>query len=167
MTVSWTLTRSGRLENEQIRTGLVVSGAFLGLLGFALPFFAQCRFRYPAINYGIGVPLAAVGLVGRVYPMIHLRRQGTTTALGEVEKLVDTGPYSWVRHPQYSFGFVLLCGWYVIWGAVYSLGMMPFIGGMIYVQALIEENGILEKRFGREYAAYSERVGMLIPRIGR
>lgn len=159
------LTKSGKLESKRLRNGFVASGAFLGFLALALPFFQQPYFQNPIVNYAIGLPLAAVGLKGRVYPMIYLRRQGTTTAMDEVEKLVDTGPYGWVRHPQYTFGFILLCGWFLVWGAAYSLCLMPLIGGIIYSQALIEERYVLEKKFGREYAEYRKRVGMLIPRI--
>ncbi len=163
--ISLYLTRWGRLENPRLRNGFVVSGALLGFLAMALPLFRQPRFQSPIINYAIGLPLAGAGLIGRVYPMIYLRSRGTTTAMDEVRKLVDTGPYGWVRHPQYTSGFVLLGGWFLVWGAVYSLCLMPLIGGIIYAQALIEERYVLEKKFGREYTQYKNRVGMLIPRI--
>ena len=159
------LTKSDRLESKRLRYCLVASGAFFGLLAFVLPFFQQPHFQNPILNYAVGLPLTVVGLIGRVYPMIYLRQQGTTTAMEEVGKLVDTGPYRWVRHPQYTFGFILLCGWFLVWGAVYSLCLMPLIGVIIYSQALIEERYVLEKKFGREYAEYKKRVGMLIPRI--
>lgn len=162
---SWYLSESDRLENIYLRNGFVVSGALLGFVALALPFFQQTRFQNPIVNYAIGLPLTAVGLAGRIYPMIYLQRQGTTTALDEVGKLVDTGPYAWVRHPQYTFGLLLLGGWFLAWGAVNSLLMLPLIGGIIYVQALIEERYILEKRFGSEYKEYKKRVGMLIPRV--
>ncbi|MBM3301555.1 MAG: isoprenylcysteine carboxylmethyltransferase family protein [Deltaproteobacteria bacterium] len=159
------LTKSSKLESTRLRSGFVATGAFLGLLALALPFFQQPHVQNPIVNYAIGLPLTAVGLIGRVYPMIYLRRQGTTTAMDEVGKLVDTGPYGWVRHPQYTFGIVSLGGWFLVWGAVYSLCLMPLIGGIIYVQAVIEERYILEKKFGREYTEYRKRVGMLIPRV--
>ncbi len=164
---SFYLARSGRLESTPLRDAFVVSGAFIGLVAFALPFFQQPRFQSPFVNYAIGLPLSAVGLVGRAVPMIYLRRQGTTTAMDEMGKLVDTGPYSWVRHPQYTFGIVLLAGWFLVWGAVYSLCLVPLVGAVIYVQALIEERYILEKRFGREYREYKRRVGMFLPRVAR
>jgi protein-S-isoprenylcysteine O-methyltransferase Ste14 len=161
------LTKSGRMENARLRNAFVVSGAFLGFLALALPFFQQMQFKNVILNCAIGLPLTVVGLLGRVYPMIYLQRQGTTTALEEVGKLVESGPYGWVRHPQYTFGFLMLGGWFLVWGAVYSLGTLPLIGGIIYIQALIEERYILEKKFGKEYIEYKKRVGMLIPRISQ
>ena len=59
-------------------------------------------FNSPLVQYGLGLPLFVLGALGRVYPMICLRKKSTTTTLGEVEKLVDSGPYAWVRHPQYT-----------------------------------------------------------------
>ena len=166
ISLSFLLTRSGKLENETIRKSLVGAGAMLGFLGLALPLFAQPTFQSPVVQYGFGWPLLILGLFGRVYPAVTLRRKGTTTTLDEVGKLVDTGPYAWVRHPQYSAGLVMLLGWFLVWGAWYALGLMPIIAALIYAQALIEEKYILEKMFGETYAAYRERVGMLLPRPG-
>jgi protein-S-isoprenylcysteine O-methyltransferase Ste14 len=164
---SFLLSRSGRLENETVRKALVGAGAMLGFLTLALPLFEQPTFHRPLAQYGFGLPLLVLGMLGRVYPMIYLRQKGTTTTLDEVGKLVDSGPYAWVRHPQYFAGLLLLLGWFLTWGAWYALGFMPIIAGMIYAQALIEEKYILEKMFGEAYAAYRERVGMLLPRLAR
>jgi protein-S-isoprenylcysteine O-methyltransferase Ste14 len=162
---SFLLTRSGKLRGERVRKALVGAGAMLGFLGLALPLFQQPTFQSPLVQYGLGLPLLVLGLLGRIYPALYLRRQGTTTTLHEVGKLVDSGPYAWVRHPQYTAGLLLLLGWFLAWGAWYALGFMPIIAGMVYVQALIEEKYILEKTFGEAYAAYRERVGMLLPRL--
>jgi protein-S-isoprenylcysteine O-methyltransferase Ste14 len=81
-----------------------------------------------------------------------------------VSKLVDTGPYAWVRHPQYTAGQVMLLGWFLIWGAWYALCVLPLMAAIIYVQVHIEEKSILEKIFGEAYTAYRKRVGMLLPR---
>lgn len=159
------LTRSGKLEQAGLRTAFLAAGAFFGLLAFTPPFFQQPYFHSPLFQYAIGLSLTVIGLLGRIYPMIYLRKQGTTTTLYEGEKLMDTGPYAWVRHPQYTFGTVLLSDWYLMWGAAYSLCMLLLITGIIYAQALIEEKFILEKKFGREYQAYQQRVGMLAPRV--
>lgn len=173
ISLSFVLTRSGKLENETIRKSLVGAGAMLGFLGLALPLFAQPTFQSPVVQYGFGWPLLILGLFGRVYPAVYLRRKGTTTMLDEVGKLVDTGPYAWVRHPQYSAGLVMLLGWFLVWGAWYALGFIPIIAALIYAQALIEEKYILEKMAegnafdGEAYAAYREQVGMLLPRLGR
>jgi protein-S-isoprenylcysteine O-methyltransferase Ste14 len=163
---SFILIRFGYLERTSLRISFMVSGAFFGFIAFTLPFFQQPFFHNPILQFAAGLPLIAVGLAGRVYALVYLRRQGTTTTLDEVEKLVDTGPYAWVRHPQYSFGMGMLVGWYLLWGAAYSLYMLPLIGGIIYAQASIEEKFILVRIFGAKYQAYRQRVGMFLPRMG-
>jgi len=74
------LTRSDKLENKTLRKGFVAFGALFGLLAFVLPFFQQPHFQNPVLIYAVGLPLTVAGLTGRVYPMIYLQRQGTTTA---------------------------------------------------------------------------------------
>jgi protein-S-isoprenylcysteine O-methyltransferase Ste14 len=96
--------------------------------------------------------------------MLYLRKKGTTTTLDEVSKLVDTGPYAWVRHPQYTAGLVMLLGWFLVWVAWYALFVPPLMATIIYAQAHIEEKYILEKMFGEAYTVYRKRVGMLLPR---
>ncbi|MBM4464436.1 MAG: isoprenylcysteine carboxylmethyltransferase family protein [Chloroflexi bacterium] len=153
------------LESEAVRKALVGAGAMLGFLTLALPLFEQPTFDNPTVQYGLGLPLLIMGLLGRVYPMMYLRKKGTTTTLDKVGKLVDSGPYAWVRHPQYTAGLVMLLGWFLAWGAWYALCVLPFMAGIIYAQARVEEKHILEKMFGEAYAAYRERVGMLLPRL--
>ncbi len=162
---SFLLTRLGKLGSEAVRKALVVAGAMLGFLAFTLVLFEQPFFHSPVTQFGLGLPLLVLGLLGRAYPAIYLRRKGTTTTLAEVDKLVQNGPYAWVRHPQYTAGLIMLLGWFLAWGAWYALASTPIIVGMIYAQALIEEKYILEKLFGATYAAYRERVGMLLPRL--
>ncbi len=161
------VTRFIKAKSPFLKNAFVILGSTLGFLSFLLPFFDQPNVQNLFVAYAIGLPLTLIGLIGRIYPMIYLRKQGTTTAMDEVGKLVDTGPYGWVRHPQYTFGFILLCGWFLVWGALYGLYLLPLIGGIIFCQALIEEKYILEKKFEQEYGAYRKRVGMLLPKIAR
>ena len=162
--LSFLLTQSGKLENKSVRKTLVSAGAMLGFLTFVLPIFEQPTFKHPLFQYVLGYLLLILGLFGRIYPMIYLRKKGTTTTLDEVSKLVDTGPYAWVRHPQYTAGLVMLLGWFLVWGAWYALCVLPLMAVIIYAQAHIEEKYILEKMFGEAYTAYRKRVGMLLPR---
>lgn len=158
------LTQSGKLENKAVRKTLVLAGAMIGFLTFMLPIFEQPTFNLPLFQNVLGYLLLVLGLFGRIYPMLYLSKKGTTTTLDEVSKLVDTGPYAWVRHPQYSAGLVMLLGWFLVWGGWYALCVLPLMAAIIYAQAHIEEKYILEKMFGEAYTAYRKRVRMLLPR---
>ena len=163
--VSWLVAKSGRLEHKSLRNGLAAAGVVTGIFAFSLPFFEQPVLRSIVLNYIVGIPLAVFGLVARVYPMIYLRRRGTSTTLNDVARIVDTGPYGIVRHPQYVGGILLLIAWFLIWGALYCLYLVPLIALLILAQVFIEEKYILEKELGGEYREYRERVGMFLPRL--
>ena len=164
---SWLLAKSGRLENKLLRNGFVTAGAIIGIFAFALPFFEQPNFHNIVLNYVIGIPLAVFGLIARVYPMIYLRKKGTTTALGKVVKIVDTGPYGIVRHPQYAGGILFMIGWFLIWGAIYCLYLVPLFILLVIAGAYIEEKYILQREFGEAYEKYRKRVGMFFPKLRR
>jgi len=160
---SYILIRSNKLTNPFVQNLFVAAGALIGLFMFTLPFFLQPKFFNIFINYVIGIPVAAFGIIFRVYPMLYLRRYKTTTAMGAVKKVVDTGPYRIMRHPQYFSGIIMILGWFIIWGAIYCLYILPLFIILIFIQAYIEEKYILEKAFGKEYLDYKKSVRMLLP----
>ena len=164
---SWFLAKSDKLENKLLRNGFLVAGAIIGFFAFVLVFFEQRNFQDMVLNYVIGIPFFVFGMIARMYPMIYLRKRGTTTTLDEVVKIVDTGPYKIIRHPQYAGGILLLIGWYLTWGSIYCLFLVPLIALLIVVQAFIEEKYILEKEFGGAYGEYRKKVGMFFPKIRR
>ena len=164
---SWLTARSGRLGSKSLRNGLTAAGVVTGVSAFSLPFFEQPVLRSIVLNYIVGIPLAVFGLLARVYPMMYLRKRATTTTLSDVARIIDTGPYGIVRHPQYVGGILMLIGWFLLWGASYCLHLVPLIALLILTQASIEEKHILGKKLGGEYETYRERVGMFFPKLKR
>lgn len=80
------------------------------------------------------------------------------------EKLMVTGPYAIVRHPQY-FGWIIAhVGTSVLLSASYSTFFTPFLLGLIILISKKEEEGLIEE-FGDEYKNYKKKVPMLIPKI--
>jgi protein-S-isoprenylcysteine O-methyltransferase Ste14 len=80
-------------------------------------------------------------------------------------KLVTTGIYAHVRHPQY-LGFLLLTlGMNILWVAISTLLLWPVLA-ILYYRLAKKEDKELEERFGEEYRKYERNVPMLIPRIG-
>lgn len=86
-------------------------------------------------------------------------------ALSADHKLIQTGPYRWIRHPIYTSMFCLLMAtaaantWWPMWVA----GAVAFIVGTeIRVRA---EERLLEQHFGDEFREYRSRVRAYIPFI--
>jgi len=79
-------------------------------------------------------------------------------------KLVTTGIYGHVRHPQY-LGFLLLTlGMNMLWVTLSTLLLWPILA-ILYYRLAKEEDKELEEKFGEEYRNYKRAVPMLIPRI--
>jgi len=80
--------------------------------------------------------------------------------------LATTGPYSYVRHPQYV-GFVLVMfGFLLQWPTILTLAMFPFLVWMYARLARQEERDTLAT-FGTTYTDYAARVPAFIPRLSR
>jgi protein-S-isoprenylcysteine O-methyltransferase Ste14 len=80
-------------------------------------------------------------------------------------KLVQNGPYSYIRHPGY-LGYVLLAlGVAIGYSSLVSLAsvLLLLLPGLIY-RINVEEK-LLSEHFGESYRQYASQVKRLIPRI--
>lgn len=80
------------------------------------------------------------------------------------DKVVTTGVYSMVRHPQHLGALMAHVGISFLLSAWYSLLFTPLMIVLIYLISRKEEEE-LTKEFGKEYEDYKEKVPMLIPRL--
>ncbi|HXH04353.1 MAG TPA: isoprenylcysteine carboxylmethyltransferase family protein [Candidatus Competibacteraceae bacterium] len=79
-------------------------------------------------------------------------------------ELATTGPYRYVRHPQYV-GFVLIMfGFLLQWPTLPTLLMFPVLVWLYARLARREEQEVLE-RFGDRYRQYAARTPAFIPRF--
>jgi len=80
------------------------------------------------------------------------------------EKIVTTGVYSIVRHPQYLGGLLAHLGISLLLSALYSLLFTSLMLVLIYLISKKEEQELI-REFGKEYERYKKKVPMLIPRL--
>src|SRR5215207_4125536 len=79
-------------------------------------------------------------------------------------RLATTGPYAYIRHPQYD-GFVLIMiGFLLQWPTLLTLAMFPILVTMYARLARREEREVLEE-FGEEYARYAATTPAFFPRL--
>jgi protein-S-isoprenylcysteine O-methyltransferase Ste14 len=107
--------------------------------------------------------LVFAGLAFCWWARIHLGRLwSSNVGRKEDHYVVQSGPYAWVRHPIYS-GIMLAS-----FATAAQMGTMAALAGAAimalgwYVKARMEER-FLRAELGPAYAAYAERVAMLIP----
>ena len=84
---------------------------------------------------------------------------------GVPERLATSGGYRIVRHPLYGSYVLYFVGIPILFSNLLLLVLIFGIWGY-YRTAKMEEE-ILVKEFGEEYRNYQQRVGMLLPLIGK
>lgn len=114
-------------------------------------FFHHIVFTISKVIMGIGILLVIYG-----WKQIYQAKG----------KLVTTGLYRYVRHPQY-LGFLLITlGMNVQWLTIIMLALWPVLV-LLYNKLSKTEEKEAEKTFGEEYLKYKRRVPAFIPRIRR
>jgi protein-S-isoprenylcysteine O-methyltransferase Ste14 len=79
-------------------------------------------------------------------------------------KLATTGPYAYVRHPQYVAFIVIMFGFLLQWPTLLTLVMFPVLVWMYVHLAHKEERDALNE-FGQQYARYTEITPAFVPRL--
>jgi methanethiol S-methyltransferase len=80
--------------------------------------------------------------------------------------LATTGPYAYVRHPQYDGFILIMLGFLLQWPTLVTLIMFPILVTMYVRLARREEREVLSE-FGDEYGRYANRTPAFLPRAGR
>jgi protein-S-isoprenylcysteine O-methyltransferase Ste14 len=137
---------------------------------FAVPIFQNLSVSVPATDFSISafhliifIPLFAMGAWLGIKGVKEITLK--TAETHKPEKIVATGIYSLVRHPQYLGGLLAHMGISFLLSAWYSLLSTPLMTLLIYLISKKEEQELI-KEFGKEYEDYKKRVPMLIPRLG-
>ncbi len=81
-------------------------------------------------------------------------------------KLATTGPYAYVRHPQYAGFILIMLGFLFQWPTLVTLIMFPILVTMYVKLARREEGEVLEE-FGERYARYAANTPAFFPSMGR
>jgi protein-S-isoprenylcysteine O-methyltransferase Ste14 len=90
-------------------------------------------------------------------------------ALYEAQKthtLAITGPYAYVRHPQYAGFILIMLGFLFQWPTPVTLVMFPILVTMYVKLARREEKEVLAE-FGDRYRRYMDSTPAFIPHFGR
>ena len=78
--------------------------------------------------------------------------------------LATSGPYAYVRHPQYLAFIIIMIGFLVQWPTLPTLVMFPILV-LTYVRLAHREEREVRAKFGRVWDGYAARTGGFIPRF--
>ncbi len=84
----------------------------------------------------------------------------------QTRSLATTGPYSYVRHPQYVGFILVMFGFLLQWPTILTLAMFPVLTVM-YVKLARTEEGEAKATFGDAYDKYAAEVPGFFPKLGR
>ena len=111
----------------------------------------------------LGLALVLAGLLLRWYAIRVLGGSFTcTVATRAGQRVVDSGPYRWVRHPSYTGGLLTVLGVLVCCANPLSLIalILPVAG---YAYRIHVEEEALTNSLGDAYRAYMRRTRRLVP----
>jgi protein-S-isoprenylcysteine O-methyltransferase Ste14 len=84
----------------------------------------------------------------------------------QTRSLATTGPYSYLRHPQYVGFILVMFGFLLQWPTILTLAMFPALVGM-YVHLAHQEEREVRAEFGEVYDRYAATTPRWIPRLGQ
>jgi len=80
-------------------------------------------------------------------------------------QLVTTGPFRYIRHPQYFAQILINIGGTAA-TVSYVLGILTLVEIPIYIMRALLEDKMLAKHFAEQFSAYKKKSGFMIPFIG-
>ena len=166
----WKSVRGGeavREENGDRSFWLILPG-FLAVF-FAPPlewmYLPEILPRLPWLQaIGLGLLMSAVIL--RIWTRAHIRDMYSGHVEVQVEhRLVQSGPYRFVRHPGYTGFLLITLGVAIGYSSLIGLAAVPvlLLPGLAY-RMKVEER-LLTEQFGEDYQIYIRKSNKLIPGI--
>lgn len=80
------------------------------------------------------------------------------------KRLAESGPYRYIRHPQYAAFTMIMLGFLLQWPTLPTLVMFPILV-WTYARLSLREEIAVEKEFGQSYRKYAARTPRFFPRF--
>jgi protein-S-isoprenylcysteine O-methyltransferase len=143
---------------------VIASSSFLAFtVASALP--AARMGGGPLVRY-TGVVIFVAGLSIRWYSIVHLGRFFTVNvAIAANHRLIDTGPYRFVRHPSYTGALMAFLGLALCldnWASLVAMTVPVFL---VFLWRIGVEEAALLQGLGDPYRVYMTRTKRLIPAV--
>jgi protein-S-isoprenylcysteine O-methyltransferase len=123
---------------------------------FALPFDAVAWGALGAMVGGLGLRTWAVRTLGRSFTLqLHVEPG---------QRIVQDGPYRWIRHPSYAGAWLTFVASCVLLGSWVAAGLAAVALAAAFARRIRYEENLLAERCPG-YQAYTARTGALLPRL--
>ena len=141
-----------------IFVGITLSGVLSGDARF---FFTG---SWSNTLFWIGLSLIVLGFILRVWSIITLGASFRTTIETHTgQQVVTIGPYRLVRHPSYTGGLLICCGYGIAFQNWLSLAFAVILPLAAFVYRIQLEEAVLVSSMGSDYERYQSKTKKLIP----
>lgn len=164
-----TLTiRSGGARSTEVRSdrgsGLLILLSAFGSISISNIFAASGFTLLPVGAFYVGLAMMLLGMAFRFWAVASLRSFFSyTVQIKEGHRVIESGPYRFVRHPAYAGSLLTVVGvGFALqsWGAVLLIAVV-FLAAFGY-RIEVEERALVGS-LGGEYLSYAKRVKRIIP----
>lgn len=136
----------------------------LVLANVALSLVPQARYPLHTAVVAFGVVIYAAGLLLRWTSILWLGKFFTVqVAIAADHRVIDTGPYRFIRHPSYTGALVAFLGLAICTGNALSVLLMVIPVTWAFMRRIALEEAVLREALGDDYIAYSKRTKRLVP----
>ena len=142
--------------------GVILISIALGIS--SVWFYPAASLPYRRLLYLIGLILFIAGIILRWYSIVHLGRFFTVdVSIAKEHRVIDSGPYRFMRHPSYTGALIAFVGIGLSLGNWLSIVFMTLPITFAFLWRIrIEERALIDA-LGDDYRAYLRRTARLIP----
>jgi protein-S-isoprenylcysteine O-methyltransferase len=127
-------------------------------------FFPQLAIPHRRGVYLLGAALFLCGIILRWYSIWYLGRYFTVdVAIAKEHRVIDSGPYRFIRHPSYTGALVAFLGFGFCLGNWMSILCVLVLIVAAFMWRIQVEERALSDALGEDYRAYMRRTKRLIP----
>jgi protein-S-isoprenylcysteine O-methyltransferase len=131
-------------------------GAYYGWPAARVPRADEC--------YWIGLAILILGLALRWYAILYLGRFFTVNVIVvSDQRVIDTGPYRYIRHPSYTGVLLAFIGIGVALANLASIVLIIVPVTAVFLYRIRVEEAALTQGLGEAYRSYMQRTKRLVP----
>lgn len=120
----------------------------------------------PSLMFWIGNIFIITGIILRLYSVLTLGKFFTVSVqVNSKQKIIQTGPYKYIRHPSYSGSILSFIGIALVFRSFIGIIVTLIIIAVIYGYRINIEEKILESNFDTSYKQYKKHTKRIIPFI--
>lgn len=126
--------------------------------------FPEAAFPHSRAVANIGFGIFALGVIIRWWAIIHLGRFFTIdVSIASDHRVIDSGPYRYVRHPSYTGALLAFVGFGLTLGNWASFFALVTTVVLVFLHRIRVEERALAAALPAEYPGYMQRTSRLVP----